>query len=222
MAVAGKMAEARFNTPEHAIFSHHVICLAGDGCLQGGVSAEASSYAGHNHLDNLILIYDSNDVTLDAMAVKTQSEDTAMRYQAYGWDVVTVDGHDLAALASAIAHAKADDNGKPKLIIAKTIIGRGIPEVAGTSAGHGEGGAKFAESARIGLGLPGDKTFTVTDTVKEFFAAHKKVLIAAYSQWEKTYEAWSDANPALDDLLAAGARARSGRRGHRVRLGRRM
>jgi transketolase len=203
-AISAKMAAGRFNTADHTIFDQHILCLAGDGCLQEGVSAEASAYAGHNKLDNLILIYDSNDVTLDAMAVKTQSEDTAMRYQAYGWDVVTINGHDLEAVASAIAKAKADDNGKPKLIIAKTEIGRGIPEVAGTAAGHGEGGAKFAESARIGLGLPGDKTFTVTDTVKEFFAARKKDLISAYSEWEKTYEAWSDANPDLDDLLAAG------------------
>ena len=72
--------------PTHTIFDHHVVCLAGDGCLQEGVSAEAAAFAAHNGLDNLILIYDSNDVTLDAMAVKTQSEDTAARFAAYGFE----------------------------------------------------------------------------------------------------------------------------------------
>src|SRR5208283_2688363 len=83
MAVAAKMAEARFNTKEHTIFDHKIVCLAGDGCLQEGVSAEAAAFAGHQKLDNLVLIYDSNDVTLDAMAKMTQSEDTAERFRAY-------------------------------------------------------------------------------------------------------------------------------------------
>ncbi len=154
-AMSGKMAAARFNTPEHTIFDHHVVVLAGDGCLQEGVSAEAASFAGHQQLDNLILIYDSNDVTLDAMASKSQSEDTAKRFEAYGWDVVTIDGHDLDAITKAVADAKSNDNGKPKFIVAKTLICKGIPEVAGTAAGHGEGGAKFADSAREGPRPPG-------------------------------------------------------------------
>ena len=90
MAIAGKMAEARFNTPEHPIFDYHVVCLAGDGCMQEGVGMESVAFAGHQGLDNLILIYDSNDVTLDAMAAKTQSENTALRFKAIGWDVQTL------------------------------------------------------------------------------------------------------------------------------------
>ena len=78
-AVSAKMAAAHFNTPEHTIFDQHIVALAGDGCLQEGVAAEAASFAAHVGLDNLILIYDSNDVTLDAMAEKTQSENTALR-----------------------------------------------------------------------------------------------------------------------------------------------
>ena len=76
-ALSGKMAAAKYNTPDHPIFDYHVIALAGDGCLQEGVAREAVAFAAHNGLDNLILIYDSNDVTLDAMAKLTQSEDTA-------------------------------------------------------------------------------------------------------------------------------------------------
>jgi transketolase len=140
------MAAARFNTPGHEIFNYHVICLAGDGCMQEGVAMEAVEFAGHQGLDNLILIYDANDVTLDAMADKTQSENTALRFKAMNWDVQTLaDGHDLTAILKAINKAKKAKSGKPQLIIAKTIIGKGIPEVAGTSKGHGEGGAKFAD-----------------------------------------------------------------------------
>ena len=100
MAVAAKMAEARFNTKEHTIFDHKIVCLAGDGCLQEGVASEAAAFAGHQKLDNLILIYDSNDVTLDAMAKMSQSEDTAERFRAYGYDVHTVNGQDIGRRSS--------------------------------------------------------------------------------------------------------------------------
>jgi transketolase len=106
IAVAMKMAAARFNTSEHRIFDQHCICLAGDGCLQEGVSAEASAFAGHYGLDNLILIYDSNAVTLDAMAKATQSEDTAMRFKAYGFDVQEIDGQDMQQFLDALNVAK--------------------------------------------------------------------------------------------------------------------
>ena len=202
-AVSGKRAAARFNTAEHTIFDHHVIALAGDGCLQEGVAREAISFAGHNRLDNLILIYDSNDVTLDAMACVTQSEDAEGYFRSQGWDAVTVDGHDLAVLAVALEKAKADNNGRPKVIIAKTIIGKGIPEVAGTSKGHGEGGAKFAESARAGLGLPADEHFYVSPEVSAYFAARQVELKAAFDAWQATYDAWSAANPELASELTA-------------------
>src|ERR1700722_5263713 len=101
MAIAGKMAEARFNTSEHRIFDYHIVCLAGDGCMQEGIANEAIALAGHQKLDNLILIYDSNDVTLDAMADKTQSENTALRFKAYGWAVQTIDGNDMVSILKA-------------------------------------------------------------------------------------------------------------------------
>ena len=202
-AVSGKMAAARFNTENHTIIDHHVFALAGDGCLQEGVSAEAAAFAGHFNLDNLILIYDSNDVTLDAMAVKTQTEDTGARFEAMGWDTNTIDGHDLDAINEAITKAKSDDTGKPKLIICKTEIGRGIPEVAGTAAGHGEGGAKFAESARSGLGLP-EETFHVSENVSSYFAEHAKGLAEKYDEWKIKFDEWSSANPEKAQLLSDG------------------
>lgn len=200
-ALSAKMAEARFNTPAHPIFDHHVICLAGDGCMQEGVAMEAAAFAGHQGLDNLILIYDANDVTLDAMADRTQSENTAARFKATGWDVQTLaDGHDLTALLKAVNKAKKAKTGRPQLIIAKTQIARGIPEVAGTAKGHGEGGAKFADTARAGLGLPAEHFF-VSDEVRAYFAAHQARLKRAYNKWKKTYAAWREANPDKAALL---------------------
>ena len=202
LAMSGKMAEARFNTEEHPLFDHHVICLAGDGCMQEGVALEAVAFAGHQQLDNLILIYDANDVTLDAMAEKSQSENTAARFKAIGWDVIILtDGHDLAAILKAVNKAKRAKSGKPQLIIAKTEIARGIPEVAGTNKGHGEGGAKFADAARAGLGLPADEHFYVSPEVSEYFAAHKKRLARQYNRWKRTYKAWAQANPEKAALL---------------------
>ncbi len=202
LAMSGRMAAARFNTVAHTVFDHHVICLAGDGCLQEGVGMEATEFAGHQGLDNLILIYDSNDVTLDAMANKTQSANTAAKFKAINWDVQTLaDGHDMAAILKAVNKAKRATSGKPQLIIARTIIAKGIPEVQGTAKGHGEGGAKFGDAARVGLGLPADQHFFVSPEVTAFFAAHKKRLGRAYSKWKKTFEVWREANPALATLL---------------------
>ena len=202
MAVSAKMAEARFNTKEHAIFSHHIIALAGDGCMQEGVAMEALEFAGHQRLDNFILIYDSNAVTLDAMAKETQSEDTVKRFEAIGFDVNTVDGHEIEAVHAAIERAKAAGSGKPQLLIAKTLIGKGIPEVAGTQKAHGEGGAKFAEAARKGLGLPAEPWF-VSDGTKAHFAAHEKKLEEAYFAWGKTFNAWKEKNPKLAEELGS-------------------
>ena len=201
-AVSSKMSEARFNTPEHKIFNHHVIALAGDGCLQEGVAQEASALAGHLGLDNLILIYDSNNVTLDAMAPVTQSEDTGARYKALGWDVQQIDGHNLSEIANAIDTAKAATSGKPQFIIAKTLIGKGIPEVSGTNKAHGEAGVKFVAEARKALGLP-EETFFVAAETRAYFENHKAALGAAYAEWQKTYDAWRAANADLAAELEA-------------------
>ncbi len=200
VAVAAKMAAARFNTAEHMIFDQHIICLAGDGCLQEGVSAEASAFAGHFGLDNLILIYDSNAVTLDAMASATQSEDTGKRYQAYGFDVQKIDGNDMTAFLRAVNKAKKRDNGKPQMIIAQTVIGKGIPEVAGTAKAHGEAGAKFVDEARKNLGLPEEHYFVSSET-REYFAKHKKTLLRQYKRWEKSFQDWRAKNPEQAQLL---------------------
>lgn len=202
MAVAAKMAAAHFNTAEHQIFDHIVVGLAGDGCLQEGISQEAASFAGRFGLDNLIMLYDSNDVTLDAMASKTQNEDTAKRYEAANWEVFTVkQGNELAPISAALDQARASKNGKPKLIICKTVIGKGIAEVQGTSKGHGEAGVKFVDASRKALGLP-DEKFYVSPETRAYFNARKAQQAAAHAEWQKTFAAWSKANPEKAVLLA--------------------
>ena len=202
-ALSQKRAAARYNTAEHTIFDNHTVALAGDGCLQEGVAQEAIAFAGQNKLDNLILIYDSNDVTLDAMADVSQCWDTEQYFQSLGWDAVTIDGHDFAAISAAYANAKAG-RGKPTVIIAKTEIGRGIPQVAGTASAHGEGGANHAEEARAGLGLPADQTFFVSDETRSYFAAQAEQKKAAFAEWQATYDAWAAANADLAEELSNG------------------
>lgn len=195
MAMSEKMAAARFNSDSLKIFDHNVWCLAGDGCMQEGISSEASALAGLYKLDNLILLYDSNDVTLDEMASKTMSEDTAMRYRAYGWDVTTVsNGHDISEIRKALLNARDQRNGKPKLIIFKTVIAKGIPEVEASAKGHGEGGAKFAVQARKNLGLPDEKLY-VSEETYEFFGNALKKRVSEYDGWVRLFESWRANNP---------------------------
>ena len=203
IAVACKMAAARFNTAEHRIFDQHVICLAGDGCMQEGVASEAAAFAGHFGLDNLILIYDSNTVTLDAPATATQSEDTGARFKAYGFDVQEINEDDMQAFLDALNNAKENNNGRPKFIISHSLIGQGIPEVAGTYKAHGEAGAKFVDAARKGLGLP-DEHYFVSKETYAYFAEHKKNLLAEYERWEKIYNDWRGKNPELAKMLDNG------------------
>src|SRR5438105_9328916 len=203
IAVACKMAAARFNTADHRIFDQHVICLAGDGCMQEGVASEASAFAGHFGLDNLILIYDSNSVTLDAAAKETQSEDTGARFRAYGFDVQEIDGEDMQQFLDALNIAKERDNGKPQFIIAHTLIGKGIPEIAGTYKAHGEAGAKYVDAARKALGLP-DEHYFVSKETHAYFAEHKKKLIGDYARWEKIFNEWRQKNPELAETLDNG------------------
>ncbi len=201
MALSAKMAEARFNTKEHEIFDHHVIVLAGDGCMQEGVAMEALEFAGHQKLDNLILIYDSNAVTLDAMAKVSQSENTAERLDAMGFDVVTIDGNDMDAFLDVYDRAKQAGSGKPQAIVAKTLIGKGIPEVAGTQKAHGEGGAKFGDEARKGLGLPAEHYYVFPE-VTAYFSDLKKTHDEKFAAWTKKFDAWKAANTKLADELA--------------------
>lgn len=201
-AMSQKMAAARFNTPQHTILDNHVVALCGDGCLQEGVSGEASSLAGHLGLDNLIVFFDSNNVTLDAMLNVSQSEDVGARYAAYGWHVQMIDGHNHEEILTAFTKAKST-KGKPHLIICKTIIGKGIPQVEGTNKAHGEAGVKFSDESRKGMGLPEEK-FYVSPEVTAYFTDLKAKRAEAHAAWQKQYSAWRAANAELAALLDSG------------------
>ena len=199
IAAAQKMEQAMFNTKDHTIFDSMTVALCGDGCLQEGVSHEGAAFAAHEGLDNLIIIYDSNDVTLDKMAEYTQSEDTAARYEAYGWEVVTLDGHDIMAVKNTLDKFRKSKNGKPKLMIAKTIIGKGIDEVAGTNAAHGEAGVAYVADNKKRLGLT--QPWEVSDATYKMFAEVQKKTDAKVGAWTKTFDAWKAANKEKSDLL---------------------
>ena len=203
-ALSARRAAARFNKPGMDIFTQHVFCLTGDGCLQEGVARESIALAAVLKLDNLILIYDSNDITLDAPADRTQIADPRAMYEALGWDVRQIDGHDLKAIAEAVEAAKAAKNGKPQLIIAKTVIGKGIPGIEGTTKGHGEGGAKLQEEAHANWGIPAGERYYVSEDIRSAFTDLKARREEAFNAWNATYEQWRRAYPELAAELDSG------------------
>merc|ERR1712106_5499 len=175
--------------------------LAGDGCFQEGVSAESAAFAAHEKLDNLVILYDANEVTLDKMAEYTQSEDILARYNAYGWETFDIDGHDLEEVEAAIAAAKASKNGKPKFIKCNAIIGKGMEETEGTNAAHGEAGVPYVDKAKISLGIPEGEKWYVSDGTRSFFDDVQAKNKATYDEWQNTYSAWKAANPDKATML---------------------
>ncbi|MDE6576051.1 MAG: transketolase [Opitutales bacterium] len=191
LAVSGKIQQERAPGGEK-ILDYHVVCLCGDGCLQEGVSHEACAFAGHTQLDNFILIYDANAVTLDGSLDRSQSEDTAKRFEAYGFFVQTVDGHDLNQFMQVYECAKAAT--KPSLIIAKTVIGKGLPEIEGMSKAHGEAGVKCRDEFKKALGLP-PQEFCVDERTRLFFARRQQQLQKQVQQWQENYQKWVQSHP---------------------------
>ena len=133
MAMAERHLAAKFGT---GLVDHYTFVIAGDGCLMEGISHEAASMAGHMGLGRLIVLFDDNGISIDGSTDLTVSDDTTGRFEAYGWQVLSVDGHDMDAVSDAIATAKAADD-RPSLIRCRTVIGFGAPQKAGTSGAHG-------------------------------------------------------------------------------------
>ncbi len=198
------MAAARFNTDEHRIFDQHVICLAGDGCMQEGVSSEASAFAGHFGLDNLILIYDSNAVTLDAMAKATQSEDTGERFKAYGFDVQEIDGQDMQQFLDALERCERARQRET------AVDYRAHPHRQRHSGSrrHSQGAwrsrREICRRSAQRPGLAGRALFRFRRTCTIISPQHKKKLLADYERWEKTYNEWRKKNPDKAKLLDDG------------------
>lgn len=197
MAACQKMAAARYNTPEHTIFDHNVWTVVSDGDMQEGISHEASCWAAHEKLDNLIVLYDDNKMTLDNDAGWTQSEDICARYRALGWDTYDIDGHDLDALEATMNEAKSNKNGKPKFVKCRIVIGKGMKAVEGKNAAHSAGGIPFVDKTKEDLNLPVDERFYVSQGTREFLAGIVAGKKEKYNEWKATYEAWKIANPEM-------------------------
>jgi transketolase len=193
LAVAETMLAARFNTSAHTIVDHYTYVLAGDGCLQEGVSAEASSFAGHQGLGKLIVFYDSNKITIDGCTDITFTEDTAKRYEAYGWQVLRGSMYNFEEIGRLVAQAKREDK-KPSLIILTSIIGKGAPTKQNTADAHGAPlGAEETAAAKQALGIPGD--FYIAPEVLDYFKAKREEWKKIRESWLATFEAWSKDNP---------------------------
>ena len=170
MALAESSLAARFNKSNHEIVDHFTYCMVGDGDLEEGVSHEVSSFAGHNKLAKLIVLYDDNDITIDGKTELSFSEEVMQRYEAYGWHTQKISGHDVLAVQAAIMAAQ-ENKDQPSIISCKTIIGKGSPNKEGTSHVHGSPlGEDEVKLTRQTLGLP-DQDFYVAEEILEFFRA---------------------------------------------------
>ncbi|WP_436861848.1 transketolase [Staphylococcus caeli] len=198
MAMAEKHLAGKFNKQDAKVVDHYTYVLASDGDLMEGISHEAASLAGHNQLDKLIVLYDSNDISLDGDLDKAFSEDIKGRFEAYGWKHILVkDGNDLDAIDKAIEEAKSQD--VPTIIEIKTIIGFGAPNKEGT---HGVHGAPLGEDERkLALekyGLDPEKRFNVPEEVYEIF--QQSMLKRANEKeesWNKLIEEYTTKYPEL-------------------------
>ena len=201
MAIAQKVQSERYRGASFDPFDHRVFCVAGDGCLMEGISGEASSVAGHLGLDNLVVLYDDNHISIAGDTNLAFTEDVAKRYEAYGWRVESVDGHNFAACDAAITNALAE-TGKPTLIAARTTIGKGSPNKADTSGVHGSPlGADELELTKKELGWQ-YAPFEVPQEVSAIFASRRDQHDADYQQWQKDFSVWSEEDPDRAQRLA--------------------
>jgi transketolase len=193
MALALKLKQARFGEPFAA---SRVFCAAGDGDMMEGVSAEASSIAGHLGLDNLVLIYDDNHITIEGDTALAYSDDACKRYESYGWFVQFVDdGHDHAKIREAIDRAVAQ-KGRPSFIRARTHIGHGAPHKHDTKEAHGEPlGADEVAATKRAMGFDPDKTFFVPSDVRALFAERAAELAKEHEVWSAWFDGWRRADP---------------------------
>ena len=206
-ALGLKILAERFNRDDYPLFTSKVYCLAGDGCIMEGVSSEVSSFAGHLGLDNLVLIYDANQVTLDGFLAESFSEDVKMRYLAYGWDVFEIDGYDFDKMQEVFMHVR-DHQTKPCFVMMRTLIGKGSPHKAGTSKAHGSPlGAEEIEETKKALGLP-EKDFYVPQAVYQFFETKLVKCVALEQKWKEMFRNWSEEYPDLYKLFLQMAEKR--------------
>jgi len=196
MALAEKLLAAEFNRPSHSIVDHHTYVFLGDGCMMEGVSHEACALAGAWKLNKLVAVYDDNGISIDGQVAPWYIDDVSKRFEAYGWNVIgPVDGHDVKAMADALEQAKASTE-KPTLIRAKTVIGCGSPNRAGTAKAHGEAlGPDEIKLTREALGW-NHEPFVIPAAVYADWDA-KKAGAKAQEKWQKAFDGYAKKHPQL-------------------------
>ncbi|HET9140084.1 transketolase [Actinophytocola sp.] len=205
MAIAARRERGLFDPDAPAgqsIFDHYIYVIASDGDIEEGVTSEASSLAGRQQLGNLVVIYDANEISIEDDTNIALSEDTAARYEAYGWHVQTVDsGEDVTAILAAVEAARQETS-RPSFIQLRTVIGYPAPTKMNTGKAHGAalGDDEVAAIKKI-LGFDPDRSFVVEDAV----LAHTRQAVErgkqARADWERAFEGWAAANPERKELL---------------------
>ena len=200
MALAERMLAAEFNRPGFDVIDNYTYCFLGDGCLMEGISHEVCSLAGTWKLNKLIVIYDDNGISIDGKVINWFSDNTRERFEAYGWNVIgPVDGHDIDAVDAAIAKAKTSED-KPTLIIARTVIGKGSPNRAGTSKVHGEAlGEEELKLTRDALDWHWEPFVIPEEIYKAMNACEKGAQLQA--QYDELFARYRQAYPDLASEL---------------------
>jgi transketolase len=200
MAIAQKNLAARYNKDSFDLFDYHIYSVAGDGCLQEGISGEASSLAGHLGLDNLIVIYDDNHITIDGGTELSFSEDVAKRYEAYGWNVIAIeegDGYDIESLDKAVTQAKSQTQ-KPTLIKFRSRIGYGSPNFQDTHTAHGAPlGHDEIKLIKKNDGWDPEKSFVVPDDVATHCGQTKEAGAKLTTEYKALFDGYAKAYPEL-------------------------
>lgn len=203
LAIGESHMAATFNRENFKLFDHYTYVICGDGCLQEGVSGEASSLAGHLGLGKLIVLYDDNDITIDGGTNLSFTEDVVKRYEAYGWHVQVLgdgDSADPTAIVAAVEAAKAVTD-KPSMIKIKTTIGLGSAK-QGTHKVHGSPlGDEDLAATKARFGFDPEAKFVVPDAVREFYGARAKLGAQKRAQWEETVARYKEAFPDLHGEL---------------------
>jgi transketolase len=183
-AAAAKYASNILNTDEVKVIDHKVYCLCGDGDLEEGISYEACSFAGHLGLDNLVLIYDSNNITIEGSTSLTFSENIKSRFEAQGWEVSKINGHDFDEIEEVLT--RSHEQTKPYLIIANTLIAKGACKLEGSHEAHGAPlGEEEIENAKIKAGFDPKEKFFIAEAVKEEFLKAKSNGAQAEKAWKE-------------------------------------
>jgi transketolase len=196
MALAERTLAATFNRPGHAIIDHHTYVFLGDGCMMEGISHEIASFAGMQKLGKLTLVYDDNGISIDGKVAGWFRDDTAKRFEAYGWHVLPhVDGQNSDAIAAALAEARAE-TGRPSLICAKTVIGWGAPNKQGSASMHGEAmGNEEIAATRVHLGWT-SPPFEIPADIRAAWDMRERGA-RAEGEWRARFAAYKNEFPAL-------------------------